>query len=77
MYKKYSSLISSKKGAGLVILVEALVVYIIASLGIETGNLGYYIFSLVLVVDILRRFINLFKKSKNKVNAKNFKRKNA
>lgn len=75
MYQKYSSLISSKKGASLIVLVEAVVaIYVVVALAIETGNLGYYILFLFLAGDIIRRIINLFKKSKNKANAKRSKR---
>ena len=75
MYQKYSNLISSKKGASLVILVEAVIaVYVVFTLAIETGNLGYYGLFSLLAGDILRRIINLFKKSKNKANAKRSKR---
>jgi hypothetical protein len=75
LYQKYSNLISSKRGAGLVILIEAVVaVFIVATLAIETGNLGYYGLFFFLAGDIVRRIINLFKKSsavqRNKVNAK-------
>ena len=64
MYAKYSKLTSTKQGSVLVLLLEVLVAYIIASLAIETGNLGYYVLFATLLVDILRRFINLFKNVK-------------
>lgn len=74
MYEKYSQLSSNKKGALALILLELIIaVYVVATLAIETGNLGYYGLFLLLAGDAVRRFINLFKKSKKKVNAKKLK----
>lgn len=67
MYKKYQQLVSTKRGLASLIGIEVLVMYLIASLGIETGNLLYYIFFFVLLWDFLPRLVNLLKPHKTNV----------
>ena len=67
MYKKYNQFVSTKKGLSIFIGLEVLVMYVIASLGIETGNLLYYIAFFVLLWDMLPRLVNLLKPHKTNV----------
>lgn len=72
MKQIYQKILADKKLIGIYILVEIVILYIVASVAIDTARIILYVIAYLLVVDILSKTVKILKK--NKQNAKKPKR---
>lgn len=62
MKQIYQKILADKKLLGLYVLVEIVLLYIVASVAIDTARIILYVISFLLVVDILSKTVKILKK---------------